>query len=101
MMARRPVVTIDGPAGAGKSTASRALAARLGFTYLDTGALYRAVALAAGEDAALATRVDRCADMALLAASDEIRLAELARTLPLAFSDNGTRLAIAGRDVTA
>jgi len=41
------VVTIDGPAGAGKSTIARELARRLGFTYLDTGAMYRAVALAA------------------------------------------------------
>src|SRR5256886_16420220 len=47
-MARlRPVVAIDGPAGAGKSTVARRLAARLGFTLVDTGALYRAVALAA------------------------------------------------------
>jgi cytidylate kinase len=99
-MARRPVVTIDGPAGVGKSTASRALAAKLGFTYLDTGALYRAVALAAGEDSALVARVDACSAPAQLAAQDETRLAELARTLPLVFSANGTRLAIAGRDVT-
>jgi cytidylate kinase len=41
------IVTIDGPAGAGKSTAARALAKRLGFDYLDTGAMYRAVTLAA------------------------------------------------------
>ena len=41
------VVTIDGPAGAGKSTAARLLARRLGFRFLDTGAMYRAVALAA------------------------------------------------------
>ena len=41
------VITIDGPAGAGKSTAARALARRLGFRFLDTGAMYRAVALAA------------------------------------------------------
>jgi CMP/dCMP kinase len=39
------VVAIDGPAGAGKSTVARAVAARLGFTYLDSGAMYRAVAL--------------------------------------------------------
>jgi cytidylate kinase len=39
------VVAIDGPAGAGKSTIARRLAARLGFTYIDTGAMYRAVAL--------------------------------------------------------
>ena len=41
------IITIDGPAGAGKSSAARALAARLGFEFLDTGAMYRAVALAA------------------------------------------------------
>src|SRR5262249_7623295 len=41
------IVTIDGPAGAGKGTAARALARRLGFDFLDTGAMYRAVALAA------------------------------------------------------
>ncbi|HEX5270667.1 MAG TPA: (d)CMP kinase [Gemmataceae bacterium] len=41
------IVTIDGPAGAGKSSAARALAQRLGFEFLDTGAMYRAVALAA------------------------------------------------------
>jgi len=40
------IITIDGPAGAGKSTVARALARRLGFRYLDTGAMYRAVALA-------------------------------------------------------
>ncbi len=47
MSRRRPVVAIDGPTAAGKSTVARALAARLGFQYVDTGAMYRAVALAA------------------------------------------------------
>jgi cytidylate kinase len=42
---RRVVVAIDGPAGAGKSTIAKRLAARLNFTYIDTGAMYRAVAL--------------------------------------------------------
>jgi cytidylate kinase len=46
-MRPRPIVAIDGPAGAGKSTVARRLADRLGFTLVDTGALYRAVALAA------------------------------------------------------
>jgi cytidylate kinase len=46
-MRRRPIVTLDGPAGAGKSTVSRAVAQRLGYLLLDTGALYRCVALAA------------------------------------------------------
>lgn len=43
------IVAIDGPAGSGKSTVARALADRLGFRYLDTGAMYRCVALAANE----------------------------------------------------
>ncbi len=47
MSARPFIVAIDGPAGAGKSTASRQVAARLGFAMVDTGAIYRAVALAA------------------------------------------------------
>lgn len=45
MVRRQTVVTIDGPSGAGKSTISRMLAARLNYTYLDTGAMYRAVGL--------------------------------------------------------
>jgi CMP/dCMP kinase len=56
------VIAIDGPAGAGKSTVARAAAERLGFTYLDTGAMYRAVALAVmergGEPAAVAEALD-------------------------------------------
>ena len=44
---KKLLITIDGPAGAGKTTVSRALADRLGYRYIDTGALYRAVALAA------------------------------------------------------
>src|SRR4051812_44969329 len=59
------IVAIDGPAGAGKSTISRRLAERLGFAFLDTGAMYRAVALAAlrrglglGDSEAIARLVD-------------------------------------------
>ena len=48
------VIAIDGPAGAGKSTVARAVAQRLGFTYLDTGAMYRAVALALADHIASA-----------------------------------------------
>jgi len=47
---RGPVIAVDGPAGAGKSTISRLLAKRLGFNYVDTGAMYRAVALKAYQD---------------------------------------------------
>src|SRR5260221_14272970 len=46
------VIPIDGPAGAGKSTVARAAAAALGFTYLDSGAMYRCVALAGVEGGA-------------------------------------------------
>ena len=47
MRSQGPVVAIDGPSGAGKSTAGRALAERLGYNYIDTGAMYRALALKA------------------------------------------------------
>jgi CMP/dCMP kinase len=67
----RPIVAIDGPAGTGKSTAARALAARLGLPYLDTGAMYRALGLLALErgvdpdDRAAAARLAAEADLAL------------------------------------
>jgi len=98
---RRPVVTIDGPAGAGKSTVSRALADRLGFIYLDTGAIYRATALEAGHDAGLAARVDGANDVAALADEDRRRLAEVAAALDLRFEDGDTRVLVGGRDVSA
>ena len=64
------IVTIDGPAGVGKSTAAKRLARRLGITYLDTGATYRTLALAA-QRAGLDPR------------ADARRIAALARRLPL------------------
>jgi cytidylate kinase len=80
------IIAIDGPAGAGKSTVARALAERLGFRYLDTGAMYRALTwLAMKRDVPL----DR-----------EDRLAELARENPVTFEDE-SRVRIAGCDVTA
>jgi len=77
MSDRLPIVTIDGPSGVGKSTISRKVAARLGFTYLDTGAMYRAVALKCqlqgvdtGNEEALQKLLDNI-DMELIPAPDE------------------------------
>ncbi len=87
---RRPVVAIDGPAGAGKSTVARMLAERLGFLLVDTGALYRGVALAAVE-----AGVDW---------NDAAGLGELARALDLRFvgSEAGPpRLLVNGEDRSA
>ena len=80
------VVAIDGPAGAGKSTVARALAERLGFRYLDTGAMYRALTWLA---------MKRGLDL-----GDAAGLAELARDNAVLFTD-GDRVWIAGTDVTS
>jgi len=69
------VIAIDGPAGSGKSTVARALAKRLGMDYLDTGAMYRAVAFAAlrrGIDPEDADLVARLADQLELDVSDQV-----------------------------
>jgi CMP/dCMP kinase len=63
------VVTIDGPAGAGKSTVARRLAERLGWRFLDTGAMYRVVTLAA-----LRAGIDLSSDQALGALADRLRV---------------------------
>jgi cytidylate kinase len=78
------IVTLDGPAGAGKSSAARALAARLGWCHLDTGAMYRAVALVA---------LERQVPL-----DDAARLAEVAESLPIAF--HGDRVLVGDRDVS-
>jgi cytidylate kinase len=80
------IVAIDGPAGAGKSTVARRLAERLGFRYLDTGAMYRALTWLAMRESVPLDRGDE--------------LASLARLHPVAFDDRG-RVSIAGADVTA
>lgn len=96
----RPVVTIDGPAGAGKSTVSRMLADRLGFVYLDTGAIYRAVALEAAA-AGLSGAIDR-SDSPEGATREEVaRLEQIASSLAIDFEDGGRRVKLDGRDVSA
>ena len=80
------IVAIDGPAGAGKSTVARKLAERLGFRYLDTGAMYRALTWLAIREG--------------LPLGDGEPLGELARRNPVAFDDVG-RVFIAGADVTS
>jgi cytidylate kinase len=87
MSRRAPVIAIDGPAGAGKSTAARRLAARLGFKLVDTGALYRGLAL--------------CASEAGVDLNDAVSVGDLARTLDLDFDrgeDGRSRLLVGGID---
>jgi len=78
------VVAVDGPVGSGKSTVARRVAARLGYVYLDTGAMYRAVGLLATEDG--------------VALDDEDGVVALARSAGLRFDGDG-RLFAGGRDV--
>jgi cytidylate kinase len=82
---RAMVIAIDGPAGAGKSTVARAVSAALGFTYLDSGAMYRCVALAA---------IERDAELDSAEA-----MGELARSLRIELE--GDRVELDGRDVSA
>jgi cytidylate kinase len=85
-MMRRIVVAVDGPAGAGKSTASRALARRLGYAYVDTGAMYRAVGVLAAERG--------------VALDDDAALVALVSGLQFELRDDGAGLAVDGRDVS-
>jgi len=80
------IVAIDGPAGAGKSTVARALAERLGFRYLDTGAMYRSLTWLAMQNG---TELEEGAALGRLAADN-----------PVEFDEAG-RVFIAGSDVTA
>ena len=87
-MERKLVITIDGPSGAGKSTLSKLLAEKLDYTYIDSGALYRAVALQVQE---------RGADP-----DDDEALRRLCGNLAISFRREHDRLAVMldGRDVT-
>jgi cytidylate kinase len=85
---RLEIVTIDGPAGAGKSTVSKMLARRLNYLYLDTGAMYRAVALRARKEG--------------IDPKDERALEQLCKNLEISFRETagGQRLICQGEDVT-
>jgi CMP/dCMP kinase len=88
MSRRRPIVAIDGPVGAGKSVVARALARELGFTYLNTGAMYRAVAVAARE-----------AGLEPDDSNVESRLASI--LAPIRINFDGERILLNDRDITA
>src|SRR5262245_23875317 len=105
------IVTLDGPAGAGKSPAARALARRLGFRFLDTGAMYRAVAWAAirsgldwGDPQALAALARRASielrgDRVLLDGADvttDIRRSEITAVTHYAANNPGVREHLVG-----
>ena len=81
------VIAIDGPAGAGKSTVAKIVAEKLGYTYIDTGAMYRAVAWKTLQQSSEAT------DEAILRAVEGI-------DVRLACTDSGTRVTVDGTDVT-
>ena len=89
MSKERIAVAIDGPAGAGKSTIARAVAAKLGFIYVDTGALYRAVGLYG-----LRKGVDTTSAAEMLPLLKEIRV-------ELAYADGEQRVLLNGEDVSA
>jgi cytidylate kinase len=82
---REPVITIDGPAGAGKSTVARLLAARLGYRLLDTGGMYRAVAWSVAQ--------------AGIDADDAAAIARHLRSVTVTV--DGDRFFVNGRDVSA
>ncbi|REE94254.1 cytidylate kinase [Paenibacillus taihuensis] len=87
-MSSRINVAIDGPAGAGKSTVARKVAQQLGYVYIDTGAMYRAVAFAANR--------------AGIPASGAARLAELMKTIEIALEPgpDGQLVRLNGEDIT-
>lgn len=87
-VSRVPVVTIDGPSGTGKGTVAHALAEKLGWHYLDSGAVYRVLALAA-----LANEIDDNDDDALVALSQKL-------TMEFLFTRGHWQVLLSGEDVT-
>jgi cytidylate kinase len=92
---KQQVVTIDGPSGVGKSTISRRVAAALGFTYLDTGAMYRAVALGCSKAGIDVRDPEQQEALAALLAGLDIRL------LPPAGAGDDVRVLLTGEDISA
>ncbi|HEX4718847.1 MAG TPA: (d)CMP kinase [Thermoleophilaceae bacterium] len=90
------VVAIDGPAGAGKSSVARALAEALGFTYLDSGAMYRAVALQSARSGKPAAEAARALDTELLSSPD-IRTPEVSEAASRVATDRAVRAALVER----
>ena len=96
------VIAIDGPSGAGKSTVARAVAERLGFAFLDTGAMYRCIALAVAETARPAAEVAREARIALSGrvlldgrdVTDAIRAPEVSQEASRVSADPDVRAAL-------
>jgi cytidylate kinase len=86
MSEKRAIVAIDGPAGAGKSTLAKRVAERLGFVYINSGAMYRAIAL-------WALRLN-------VAASDMHRLEQLAKAASIELTASEGRILLNGEDVT-
>lgn len=91
----RAIVTIDGPAGAGKSTISRLLAARLQYTYLDTGAMYRAIGLKVRRQGLDLDTVAGKSQLALLLDGLDLQL------LSSPSAEEETRVVLGGEDVSS
>ena len=84
----KKIIAVDGPAGAGKSTVSKIVASRLGYTYIDTGAMYRAVALKCNEE--LGIRNEEWKDELII---------EVAQNIDIKL-DEAARVFLDGREVT-
>lgn len=90
------VIAIDGPAGAGKSTVARAVAEKLGFTYLDSGAMYRAVALALLSDPNGAA-ADRAREVEIDFGNPDLRTPEVSEAASRVAQDPAVRAALVER----